>query len=102
MQKHKRIYLEYFSYGEQDMVPSEYSGLRAEHIHHLTGRGEGKDEIWNLMALTGEEHDRIHRPQPWQNGQAFNLECARIHAEQLRLRGYKEWDKALQILQEAA
>lgn len=103
MAKHKKVYLEYFSYGDQDMVPSEYSGLRAEHIHHLIFKSQGgPDEIWNLMALTGEEHDRIHKPEHGQDGKAFNLLCARIHAEQLRLRGHKDWDKVLQEMREAA
>jgi hypothetical protein len=91
--KHKKIYLEYFGYGDQDMVPSEYSGLRAEHIHHLNGRIS--DEIWNLMAVTGEEHDRVHFPKPGEDGKAFNELLKRIHAEQLRLREYTHWKKAL-------
>ena len=87
---YKKTYLEYFGYGEQDMVPSEYSGLRAEHIHHLHGRIS--DEIWNLMAVTGDEHDRVHvKP----GGKAFNDLLKRTHAEKLRLRGYTHWRKAL-------
>lgn len=61
MQKHVKIYLEYFGYGEQDIVPSEYSGKPAADIHHLVFRShQGSNEITNLMALTREEHERAH------------------------------------------
>jgi len=94
--KYKRVYLEFFGYGEQDMVPSEYSGLRAVTIHHLTPKSKGgTDEIWNLMALTADEHDRVHFPKPNEDGKAFNDLLKRTHAEQLRLRGYTDWRKAL-------
>jgi len=93
MVKHKEIYLKFWGYGEQDLVPSEYSGLRAEHIHHLKGRIS--DEVWNTMALTGKEHDRVHRSEPGEDGKAFNELLQRIHAEKLRLHGYENWTKAL-------
>lgn len=93
---YKKIYLKFWGFGEQDLVPSEYSGLRAENIHHLIFKSQGgPDEIWNLMAITGEEHDRVHAPKPGEDGPAFNELLKRIHAEQLRLKGYKDWTKAL-------
>lgn len=64
MKKHTQVYLNYFSYGEQDFIPSEISGLRAKDIHHIDARGMGgdkggdKDVIENLMALTRQEHDK--------------------------------------------
>ena len=97
MVRHKKLYLKFWGYGEQDLVPSEYSGLRAEHIHHLKFRSKGgTDDVWNTMALTGKEHDRAHEDPK------FNLLCARIHAEKLRLKGYENWDRILQELREAA
>jgi hypothetical protein len=63
MQKHVRIYLDFFDYGETDFIPSEISpNNRASDIHHIRCRGMGgskdKDVIENLMALTREEHDK--------------------------------------------
>ena len=58
---YKKKYLKYFNYGDQDYVPSEYSGLPAQDIHHILPRGKGgTDDIENLMALTREEHNRAH------------------------------------------
>ena len=83
MVKHKKIYLKHFDYGEQDMVPSEYSGKRAEHIHHLIFRSQGgEDEIGNLMALTGEEHDRAH------NDREFNEMLKHIHRMKVDMWNY--------------
>lgn len=60
MKKHVRIYMKYFGYGIDDIIPSEISGLPANDIHHINRRGMGgsnnKDNIENLMALTREEH----------------------------------------------
>ena len=62
MVKYKRIYLEYFQYGEQDFIPSEVSGKMATEIHHILPKSlGGKDEIDNLIALTREEHEEAHR-----------------------------------------
>lgn len=61
MKKHTKIYLNYFGYGEQDYIPSELSGKKANDIHHIDARGMGGsgklDVIENLMALTREEHN---------------------------------------------
>jgi hypothetical protein len=60
MKKHVRIYMRYFGYGIDDIIPSEISGLPANDIHHIDCRGMGgsdnRDYIENLMALTREEH----------------------------------------------
>ncbi len=60
MVKYIQTYCDYFSYGEQSFMPSEISGQLASDIHHIRGRGKGKDGIENLIALTREEHDRAH------------------------------------------
>ena len=74
MQRYKKIYVKYFQLGEQDFIPSEYSGKRAEDIHHIHFRSKGGlDTPDNLMALTREEHDRAH------NEPEFNEELKRIH-----------------------
>lgn len=60
MQKHTQIYLDYFGYGEQDFIPCEVCGKRACDIHHVTGRGKGKNIIANLMALCRDCHSKAH------------------------------------------
>ena len=81
MVSYKRNYLKFFDYGEQDMVPSEYSGKRATEIHHLIPRSKlGSDTPDNLIALTRDEHDKAH------NEPLFNEELKRIHK-----RKYEAW-----------
>lgn len=76
--EHIKVYKRYFGYGDQDFVPSEYSGRPGADVHHLTFRSHGGgDNIENLMALTREEHERAH------NDPAFNEELKKIHAEYL-------------------
>ncbi len=61
MRKYKKIYTDFFGYVQQDFIPSELSGLPANHIHHIIYRSHGgKDEIENLMALTHHEHQLAH------------------------------------------
>jgi len=61
MKKHVRVYLDYHGFGEQDFIPSELSGLRANDIHHIKFKSQGgKDEIENLIALTRDEHNEAH------------------------------------------
>ena len=61
MQKHTKIYLDYFQLGEQDFIPCEACGAKAVDIHHIFGRGKGKDVIGNLMALCRKHHDAAHK-----------------------------------------
>jgi hypothetical protein len=60
MQKHTKVYLKYFGLGEQDFIPCEICGQKAVDIHHLEGRGKGKDVIENLMALCRRHHTYAH------------------------------------------
>jgi hypothetical protein len=61
MQKHTRIYFDFFGYDDTDFIPSEISGRRAVDLHHIDARGMGgskeRDSIFNLIALTREEHE---------------------------------------------
>lgn len=63
MQKHTKVYLDFFKYGIEDFIPceiawSEGQTKRATETHHITGRGKGKDVIDNLMAVCRENHER--------------------------------------------
>lgn len=53
-----KIYMEYFGYGEQDMIPCEWCGRRAVDVHHIQKRSQGgKNDIENLVGLCREHHD---------------------------------------------
>jgi hypothetical protein len=60
MQKHTKVYLDYFNYGSDDFIPCEVCGGRAVDIHHILRRGMGgskeKDNIENLMAVCRSCH----------------------------------------------
>ena len=60
MQPHVKIYLNYFDYGMDDFVPCELCGRRSVDIHHIQGRGKGKNVITNLMALCRSCHTKAH------------------------------------------
>ena len=60
MTRHVRIYTDYFGYGEQDVILCEVCGQRAVDIHHIDGRGKGKDVISNLIALCRKCHNAAH------------------------------------------
>lgn len=65
MEKHTRIYLDHFGYQIPEDVQCEITGEPASDIHHIDGRGPGKDTIENLMALTRDQHNAIHfAPNP--------------------------------------
>jgi len=62
MNRHTKIYMDYFGYSPGDFIPSELSGNPAVDINHIDCKGMGgnpsgdKDVIENLMAMTREEH----------------------------------------------
>jgi hypothetical protein len=60
MQKHTKVYFDYFDYGEQDVILCECCMKVAVDIHHIEGRGPGKDVIKNLMALCRKCHEKAH------------------------------------------
>ncbi len=77
MQKHVKIYMEYFSYGEQDFIPCENCGGPSGSIHHLVYRSKGgADKAENLCALCNGCHSRVHDNS---GGREFNEELKRIH-----------------------
>jgi hypothetical protein len=60
--EHVKVYLKYFNLGEQDIIECEICGKQGRidrggfDIHHLNGRGKGKDVIENLQCLCRKHH----------------------------------------------
>jgi hypothetical protein len=64
MQKHTKIYLDYFDFKTESEVMCEACGSQAVDVHHITGRGKDKDVIGNLMALCRKHHTQAHSTIP--------------------------------------
>jgi predicted HNH restriction endonuclease len=64
MQKHTKIYFEYFDYTKADFIGCEVCKNRAVDIHHIEQKGMGgsksKDYIKNLIALCRNCHEKAH------------------------------------------
>ena len=61
MQKHTKIYLDYFGLSEGDYIGSELSDSPSGPPHHIILKSAGgKDVIENIMALTPKEHELAH------------------------------------------
>lgn len=62
--KHVQVYMDYFDIGEDDIWWDEATGtqhpFKSMNIHHIWGRGKGKDVIENLMCLQIKTHSRAH------------------------------------------
>ena len=71
MQKHTKIYMKHFNYGETDFIPCEACGSRAVDVHHIHGRIA--DNIENLAALCRRHHEFAH------NGTVTKAEMQTIH-----------------------
>lgn len=60
MQKHTKIYLDYFGFNQTDFIGCEICGQKAVDIHHIECRGMGgsknKDHIENLQAVCRSCH----------------------------------------------
>ncbi len=60
MQKHTKIYLDYFGFDQTDFIACEICGAKATDIHHIDARGMGgsktKDFIENLQAVCRKCH----------------------------------------------
>jgi 5-methylcytosine-specific restriction endonuclease McrA len=68
MQNHVKVYRNYYSYGEQDILLCERCGKNANDIHHIEPRSKFgsktkniQDDIKNLIALCRECHTLAHK-----------------------------------------
>lgn len=66
MQKHHKVYREFFGFGDQDRLLCECGcGREATEIHHIDSKGMGgtsidKDYIENLAAVNRVCHEKAH------------------------------------------
>jgi hypothetical protein len=61
MQKHTRIYFDYFDYKVASEAMCEACGAPGNDIHHIHGRlGKDRDSIQNLVCLCRRCHERAH------------------------------------------
>tara|TARA_R100000808_G_C2069121_1_gene97365 strand:- start:285 stop:581 length:297 start_codon:yes stop_codon:yes gene_type:complete len=78
MQKHTKVYMQFFDYGEQDFIPCEMCGSRATDIHHIERRTRNKvtnDFVENLVGLCRDCHIKA------ESDSMFNMFCRIQHLE---------------------
>jgi len=81
MQKHVKVYLDHFGLGDQDTwycegCMREFPINNGLNIHHIHGRGKGKDVIENLMSLCLRDkgcHNRAHSSKDYVSPDEFQL-----------------------------
>ncbi len=75
MRSHVKIYLKHFDIGESDVWQCERCckpGLISSfHIHHIYGRGKGKDVIKNLCCLCFDCHQLAHSSKQYVSKSEF-------------------------------
>ena len=60
MTPHCKIYMNHFDLKTENEVICEACLSPANDIHHINGRGKGKDVISNLAALCRKHHTMCH------------------------------------------
>jgi len=60
MTPHCKVYFKHFKLTEADFIPCEVCSDKSVDLHHIQGRGKGKDVIENIMALCRDCHHRAH------------------------------------------
>lgn len=73
MQKYIKVYCDYFDIKTENELICEACTRPATDIHHIHGRGEGKDVIKNLMALCRKCHERAHGSKDYVTKDQFQL-----------------------------
>lgn len=90
MQKHTKVYYDFFGYSECDFVPCEVCGKQAVDIHHIEPRSKfgskmkgseagHQDHINNLIALCRTDHDHAH------NGIWIKETLYSVHSDKINL-----------------
>lgn len=73
MQKHVKIYMTHFDYKGEEYIPCEICKGKSVDIHHVNGRGVGKNVISNLMALCRTCHNEIHNTSKYTRQEIQNI-----------------------------
>ena len=60
MQEHVKVYFKHFGCICQSEIMCEICNTPANDIHHIKGRGKGKNIISNLCALCRDCHAKCH------------------------------------------
>ena len=85
MQKHTKVYFDFFGYDESDYIPCEMCGSKAVDIHHLERRTRNKvtnDYIENLVGLCRDCHINA------ENDKSFNMYTRIKHLENVCMQVY--------------
>ena len=86
MQKHTKVYMNFFGYDESDYIPCEMGcGSRAVDIHHLERRTRNKvtnDYIENLVGLCRDCHINA------ESDKSFNMYTRIKHLENVCVQVY--------------
>ena len=95
MQKHTKIYMQFFNYEEQDFIPCQMCNSQAVDIHHLEKRTRNKitnDYIENLIAVCRDCHIKA------ESDRCFNMYCKIKHLENtcIQIHSLIELEKRLQ------
>lgn len=64
MTPHAKVYCNHFDFKTESEILCEACLSPAQDIHHIYGRGKGKDVIGNLMALCRNHHTKAHSTIP--------------------------------------
>jgi hypothetical protein len=87
MQKHTKVYFDFFDYGMEDFIPCEMCGSKATDVHHLTKRSkigskQERDYIENLIGLCRDCHNKA------ENDNMFNMFARIKHLENICFQVY--------------
>ena len=76
MQKHTKVYLDFFGYDQSDTIYCEMCNSVAQDIHHLEKRNKTKNDfIENLIGVCRDCHIKA------ESDSSFNMYCRIRHLE---------------------
>jgi 5-methylcytosine-specific restriction endonuclease McrA len=71
MMPYIKTYLDYFDYTEGSYMPCEACESRVSDVHHIYGRGKGRDVITNLIGLCRGCHNKAHSSKEYISKEQF-------------------------------
>lgn len=72
MTPHCKVYFKHFGYTIADFIPCELCNSKSVDLHHIHGRGKGRDVIENIIALCRSCHNLAHSILPKETVQHFH------------------------------